>query len=323
MSQMQFLRRRRTGLRTVSALLVLLAVFATVGVSTAGAQIPGGYTTSGAPGDEDGDGIPDDLANEAANATYGTCTNLVSYTVGTPFTLDIKRFKSKFDTTKGIVVATFSTPVVLYRGAWPANDTLSLTSSLTGTHKIVVFGTDENGEATYTGCRSTGKGVDADGDGVSDVLAAEASNAELATCSNFGPYVVGQPTPYPLAAFKAKFDTTKPITIGMFSTFVVMYQGAWPTGDVATITPTLAGNHKFVVFGVDSDGDEVYAGCVANSKTDVAGTSQSPNGASSGNTGTASTGANVGSATFLGAALIVVGGLLVLAFGRRRREATA
>jgi hypothetical protein len=176
----------------------------------------------------------------------------------------------------------------------------------------------------------------------------------------FGPYEVGAPTPFPLGLYKSKFDTGKAIRIAMFSEPIVLYSGPWPADDTPIVTPNLGGHHKFIIFGTAPDGSPTYAGCETDGETDDLTTAGTTAGATTGGTTTAgapggtttagapggtttagstggttgtklqvggtsakpgaSTGASIGSTTFIASALLIVGAVLVLAFGRRRTQ---
>lgn len=176
--------------------------------------------------------------------------------------------------------------------------------------------------------------IDADGDGIPDVLADRASRDKFTSCHVGRKYKVGVPEEYRVDDIKSKFDRTKPIRLGMFSTVTLLYSGPWPSNDIINITIPSDGLHRFVVFGTSTAGKPTYAGCMspvdpvdstgATSGSTSSGTTSNSTG-STGVLGTAQpssrTGAHVQSIAFLGGALIIVGGLLVLFVGRRRREA--
>lgn len=88
----------------------------------------------------------------AETEEYGSCSVFGPYRVNVPIPFPMGDFKVKFDTTKPIRVAMFSQPLVLYSGAWGANDTITVTVPLSGHHKFVVFGTGPDGSPTYAGC---------------------------------------------------------------------------------------------------------------------------------------------------------------------------
>ena len=114
----------------------------------------------------------------------------------------------------------------------------------------------------------------------------------------------------------------------MFSDPIVLYSGPWPDTDSVLITPTLAGHHKFIVFGTGTDGTPTYDGCETEGNDPGTGTTAgSTAGTTSGSAAVggvtatpAKTGANIGSTSFIAGALVVIGAFLLLAFGRRRQE---
>lgn len=151
-----------------------------------------------------------------------------------------------------------------------------------------------------------------------------AESQTFGTCSNFGPYRVNVPTPYPMGKFKGKFDTAKPIRVAMFSQPLLLFSGAWPADDTVSLTIPLAGHHKFIVFGTGPDGAPVFEGCETDStETPPVSVQNATLTNNSNSSPDATTGSNSSQWVGAGGVMVLLGGLLWIAAARRRRDQPA
>jgi hypothetical protein len=134
--------------------------------------------------------------------------------------------------------------------------------------------------------------VDEDDNGIPDeVDDFVADSPDLVTCSNFGPLPAGGSGLY---AIDDKFEVGMPIQVVMFSTPVKLFDGVVPANrSVTLVIPAnaAAGKHKFIQFGVDSEGTTRVGGCVADVKGMATSTTAAPGATSTTAAGTTGGGA--------------------------------
>ncbi|MCB1028285.1 MAG: hypothetical protein KDB24_11050 [Microthrixaceae bacterium] len=153
----------------------------------------------------------------------------------------------------------------------------------------------QDGGDGYTTAGPTDR--DADGNGIPDDVEDTLLGADLGDCS-VDSYTVGEPftldVPSPV---DGNFD----FVLNQYSESIRLYSGTAPSGSVEVTSP-LAGEHIFIFFGSDADGNEASAGCVSTgvevggkstpntpSNPNTPGTTGGTSG-TSGTTGTPSTG---------------------------------
>lgn len=206
----------------------------------------------------------------------------------------------------------------------------------------VPAGAQDGGDG-YTTAGPTDR--DQDGNGIPDDVEDELLGRDLGACSTAS-YTVGEPfsldVPSPV-------DGNSSFVLNQYSESLRLFSGTAPSGSV-TVTSPLAGEHSFLFYGVDADGNEAAVGCDATgvevagkstpnqpSSPNTPGTSGGTTGTTGGTAGSVSTGTTPGGGTsggigplattgfgaalpsLLATALVVGGGLLMISIARRGR----